>query len=92
MSGFAHLWICDETILISTHGTLAITSFEYAYPYGNEKIDGLYAAVEAKCGDDIFVAPEVFADIKYNARKAVIWSCGVILVRFSQTFRNANKY
>ena len=80
MSGFAHLRICDETILISPHGTLAITSFEYAHAYGSEKVDGVYAAVKDKYGADIYVAPEVFADIKYNARKAVMWSCGVVLV------------
>ncbi len=79
-SGFAHLRICDETILISPQGRLIITNFEYVYSYGKEKIDSLYASVQDKCGDDIYVAPEVFADIKYNARKAVIWSCGVVLV------------
>ena len=84
MSGFAHLRICDETLLISDRGQLIISSFKYAYPYGKEKVDDLYAAVEDKCGDDIYVAPEVFANIKYNSRKAVIWSCGVALVRFPQ--------
>lgn len=83
-SGFAHLRISDETVLISPQRQLIITSFEYAYPYGKEKVDRLYAAVEDKCGDDIYVAPEVFADIKYNARKAAIWSCGVVLVSFSR--------
>ena len=80
-SGFAHLRLCDETILISTGGRLTISCFEFAYPYGNEKIDAIYAVVEAKCGDDIYVAPEVFASIRYNGRKAAIWSAGVVLVR-----------
>ena len=79
-SGFAHLRLCDKTILISTGGRVIIHGFEFAYPYGNEKIDGIYSAVDAKCGDDIYVAPEVFASIEYNGRKAAIWSAGVVLV------------
>jgi Protein kinase domain len=78
-AGFAHLRICDETILVNHYGQLIIDNFQYAYPYGSEKIDNLYAAIEDKCGDDIYVAPEIFANIKYNARKAVIWSCGVLV-------------
>ena len=58
-----------------------ISDFEHAHEYGHERTDdGLYAAVSDKYGDDIFVAPEVFASVKYNARKAALWSCGVLVV------------
>jgi serine/threonine protein kinase len=80
MAGYAHLRICSETIFIDNEGRLTINDFRYAYEYSKEKSDDLYAAVSDKCGEDIYVAPEVYKSIKYNARKAVIWSCGVVVV------------
>lgn len=78
-SGFAHLRLCDETILVDDAGQLTIAEFEHAYEYTTETIDGIHASVDAKTGEDIYTAPEVFASIRYNARKAVMWSCGVVV-------------
>lgn len=81
-AGFAHLRINNETLFIDKNGQLIIKDFEFAHKYKNEKVDDLYALVEAKYGADIFVAPEVFTTVPYNARKAVIWSCGVAAVSY----------
>lgn len=81
-AGFCHLRICDETVSIDDQQQLMITNFQYAHEYGNEKIDTLYAPVSDKYGDDVYVAPEVFSTVKYNGRKATIWSCGVLTVRY----------
>lgn len=79
-SGFAHLRICDETLYIDRKGQLNIKDFEYAHEYGKERTKDFYAATNAKYGSDIYVAPEVLTTKTYNARKAVIWSCGVVIV------------
>lgn len=81
-AGFTHLRICDETVYLSAKEHLMITDFQYAHEYGHEKIDTLYAPVSDKYGEDIYVAPEVFSTVKYNGRKATIWSCGVLTVRY----------
>ena len=75
-SGFAHLRICDETIFIDDTGQLTFRDFQHAYKYTTDNVDGIHACVDAKIGTDIYTAPEVFSDIRYNARKAVMWSCG----------------
>lgn len=86
LNGFAHLKMCDETLSIDAYGQLTIKDFQYAIPYGKEKTDTLYAAVghEVKGTEGIWRAPEVFAaekeGVEYNGRKAVIWSCGIVLV------------
>lgn len=79
-AGFSHLRICDETVFIDQQEHVMLTNFEYVHEYGKEKVDGMYALVSDKHGDDIYVAPEVFASVRYNARKAAIWSCGVLIV------------
>lgn len=78
-SGFAHLRIFDETVYVDDAGELTIREFQYAYEYTTEACDEIQASVDAKIGDDIFTAPEIFANVRYNARKAVIWSCGAIV-------------
>jgi len=78
-SGFAHLRICDETIFIDDTGQLTFRDFQHAYKYTIDNVDGIHACVDAKIGTDIYTAPEVFSDIRYNARKAVMWSCGVAI-------------
>lgn len=81
-AGFAHLRICDKTVCMDENRQIVITDLQYACEYGKEKTDQMYAPTREKHGDDIYVAPEVFASLEYNARKACIWSCGVLIVRF----------
>ncbi|KEF61150.1 CAMK/CAMKL protein kinase [Exophiala aquamarina CBS 119918] len=78
-SGFAHLRLCDETIFIDDTGQVTIRDFHCAYGYTPDNIGGIYACIDAKIGNDIYTAPEVFSSIRYNARKAVMWSCGVVI-------------
>lgn len=86
MNGFAHLRMCDETLFIDQNGQLTVKDFQYAVPYSLEKTDTLYAAVghDVSRAEGIWCAPEVYAaeqeGTQYNGRKAVIWSCGVVIV------------
>lgn len=88
MNGFAHLRMCDETLFIDENGQLTVKDFQYAVPYDTEKTDDLYAGVghDVSRADGIWCAPEVYTaekeNTRYNGRKAVIWSCGVVIVRF----------
>ena len=77
--GFAHLRITNHTLSVSQSGLLNINDFGYVHPYDLEKSGDLYAAVSERHGSDVYTAPEVFGNIKYNARKATMWSCGVVL-------------
>lgn len=88
-SGIAHLFlhhiapmrITPENMMFDGRSNLVIGNFDQAVKYGEEKVMGQpYALISEKFGDDIYTAPEVFDEHTYNARKAVIWSCGVVLV------------
>lgn len=83
MAGFAHLRICDETLYMNAEGQLTIKDFFYAHKYGAQKLEDLYATTDVRYGRDIYAAPEVLSTVgNYNARKAVLWSCGVAIVSF----------
>ena len=96
-SGIAHLFlhhiapmrIMPDNLLFDTSSNLVIGNFDQAVKYSEEKVHGEpYALITGKFGDDIFTAPEMFDEITYNARKAVVWNCGVVLVcRPSDAFR-----
>lgn len=77
--GFAHLRITNHSLSVEQSGRLNIIDFGYVHPYDLERVDDLYAAVTERYGSDVYTAPEAFVNIKYNARKAVMWSCGVVL-------------
>jgi len=79
MAGLAHLRIYDETLFIDQNGQLTLKDFHYCHEYGKEKVNSLYATVQVKYGSDLYTAPELFATNTYNARKAVLWSCGVAI-------------
>lgn len=87
MKGFAHLRMTDESLYLDQNGQLTIKDFQYAVPYGKERTDDLYAAVghDVSRSDGIWCPPEVYAAEKegkqYNGRKAVMWTCGVAIVR-----------
>lgn len=83
MAGFAHLRISDETLYVDSGRNLTIKGFEYAHQYEKDKDEatGIYAGTRARYGADIYVAPETFANEKFNGRKATMWGCGVSIVR-----------
>ena len=80
MAGFAHLKITSDTLFIDNDGRLTIHDFRHVYEYGQEKDGDMYAVTSAKGGDEIYTAPEVYSNVRYNARKASLWSCGVVVV------------
>ena len=82
MAGLAHLRVCDETLWIEPQsGQLTIKGFQDCWPYGQEKKEELYAPIDVRPGGEgVWRAPETIAEGEYNARKAVIWSCGVAIV------------
>jgi len=88
-SGIAHLFlhhiapmrITPENLLFDGASNLVIGDFGQAVKYSEEKVIGqAYALISGRFGEDIYTAPEMFEEIVYNARKAVVWSCGVVLV------------
>ena len=80
LAGFAHLSIRDESLYIDADGQLTIKDFQHTHKYGTRKEDDIYATTDVRYGKDIWTAPEVLAAGKYNARKAVLWSCGIAIV------------
>ena len=69
-------------MLFDAQSGLVLAGFEdHAVRYNEEKVPGKpYALVSGRFGEDIYTAPEVWEEEMYNARKAVVWSCGVVLV------------
>lgn len=92
LAEFAHLRICSDTVYLDEHDQIVIKDFQFVGEYGKEKIDDLYSPIEEKYGSDIYVAPEVFANRIYNARKAVMWSTGVLLVSIIPTHLMPSQY
>ena len=90
-SGIAHLFlhhvapmrITPDALMFDASSSLVIGNLDQAVKYSEEKVQGEpYALISGRFGDDIYTAPECFDQITYNARKAVVWSCGVVLVCF----------
>jgi hypothetical protein len=95
-AGLAHLFlhhiaplrVTAENMLFDANSKLVLKGWEdaveYAHSDGEERLPGqMYAAVRGRAGSerDIYTAPEAWeGDGEYNARKAVVWSCGVVLV------------
>jgi hypothetical protein len=89
-SGIAHLFlhhiapmrVTADNMLFDAQSRLVLSGFEdHAVKYSEEKVPGKpYALVRGRFGEDIYTAPEVWEEEMYNARKAVVWSCGVVLV------------
>lgn len=96
-SGIAHLFlhhvapmrITSDNMMFDADSNLVIGDFDQAIKYSEEKVFGEpYALVTGKFGDDIYTAPEAFGVETYNARKAVIWNCGVVLVSTLSSLMN----
>lgn len=73
--GLAHRDLKLENLLLDEHENLIITDFGFVNEFTPN--DG---KMKTSCGSPCYAAPELVVTTKpYEARKADIWSCGVIL-------------
>jgi calcium-dependent protein kinase len=72
--GIAHRDISLENLLLSNDGKVVITDFGLCCDCADGEMQ------KGTVGKDLYVAPEVFAgDSVYDAKKADVWSLGIVL-------------
>jgi protein-serine/threonine kinase len=75
--GVAHRDIKPENLLINELGHLKISDFgvssvfQVAWEHEEHKFRGV-------CGSKPYIAPEVFSNREYDARKVDVWACGIV--------------
>ncbi|KAH7657766.1 Non-specific serine/threonine protein kinase protein [Dioscorea alata] len=74
--GVFHRDIKPENLLLDENGDLKVSDFGLSAVADQTHQDGLFHTF---CGTPAYVAPEVLACRGYDAAKADIWSCGVVL-------------
>ncbi|KAG1330276.1 CBL-interacting serine/threonine-protein kinase 12 [Cocos nucifera] len=75
--GVFHRDLKPENLLLDEHGDLKVSDFGLCAVSDQARTgDGLFHTL---CGTPAYVAPEVLSRKGYDAAKADIWSCGVIL-------------
>ncbi|OAY85179.1 CBL-interacting serine/threonine-protein kinase 12 [Ananas comosus] len=74
--GVYHRDIKAENLLVDENGDLKVSDFGLSAVADQMRQDGLFHTF---CGTPAYVAPEVLARKGYDAAKADIWSCGVVL-------------
>ncbi|KAJ0964890.1 hypothetical protein J5N97_026028 [Dioscorea zingiberensis] len=74
--GVFHRDIKPENLLLDENGDLKVSDFGLSTVSDQIHQDGLFHTF---CGTPAYVAPEVLARRGYDAAKADIWSCGVVL-------------
>lgn len=71
----AHRDLKLENLLLDEHENLIITDFGFVNEFGSNN-----DLMKTSCGSPCYAAPELVVTTKaYEARKADVWSCGVIL-------------
>ncbi|KAJ0977366.1 hypothetical protein J5N97_012840 [Dioscorea zingiberensis] len=74
--GVFHRDLKPENLLLDENGDLKVSDFGLSAVSDQIRQDGLFHTF---CGTPAYVAPEVLARRGYDAAKADIWSCGVVL-------------
>jgi serine/threonine protein kinase len=74
--GVYHRDIKPENLLLDDAGELKVTDFGLSAVAEQMRHDGLFHTF---CGTPAYVAPEVLSRRGYDAAKADLWSCGVVL-------------
>lgn len=68
-----HRDIKPENILMDSEGNAKLSDF------GLSKYVGESGMTSTSCGSPCYASPEVLSNKQYNAKKADMWSCGVLL-------------
>ncbi|XBI16585.1 putative CBL-interacting protein kinase 13 [Aegilops tauschii subsp. strangulata] len=74
--GVYHRDIKPENLLVDDAGDLKVSDFGLSAVAEQMRHDGLFHTF---CGTPAYVAPEVLSRRGYDAAKADLWSCGVVL-------------
>ncbi|KAF8714344.1 hypothetical protein HU200_027808 [Digitaria exilis] len=74
--GVYHRDIKPENLLVDDAGDLKVSDFGLSAVADQMRHDGLFHTF---CGTPAYVAPEVLSRRGYDAAKADLWSCGVVL-------------
>ncbi|KAL0722323.1 hypothetical protein Bca4012_036922 [Brassica carinata] len=74
--GVYHRDLKLENLLLDDEGSLKVSDFGLSVVSEQLKQDGI---CQTFCGTPAYLAPEVFTRKGYDAAKADVWSCGVIL-------------
>ncbi|KAK3163349.1 hypothetical protein QOZ80_1AG0002480 [Eleusine coracana subsp. coracana] len=74
--GVFHRDIKPENLLVDDAGDLKVSDFGLSAVAEQMRHDGLFHTF---CGTPAYVAPEVLSRRGYDAAKADLWSCGVVL-------------
>ncbi|KAJ4891609.1 CBL-interacting serine/threonine-protein kinase 13 [Raphanus sativus] len=74
--GVYHRDLKLENLLLDDEGSLKVSDFGLSVVSEQLKQDGI---CQTFCGTPAYLAPEVFTRKGYDAAKADVWSCGVVL-------------